>query len=213
MTDLGGIEAIVAAGPVIPVVVLEDVDHAVPLARALARGGIRTVEITLRSEAGLPGIERIAAEVPEVYVGAGTVINAEQVRAATRAGAAFVVTPGSPDGLVDVVQDAGMPLLPGASTVTEMMRLLARGFTVQKFFPAEASGGAATIRAVAGPLPNLRFCPTGGISMRNAAGYLALDNVPCVGGSWLATSAHMGAGDWSAVERSAAEAATLGLQS
>jgi 2-dehydro-3-deoxyphosphogluconate aldolase/(4S)-4-hydroxy-2-oxoglutarate aldolase len=213
MTDVGGIEAIVAAGPVIPVVVLEDVDHAVPLARALARGGIRTVEITLRSEAGLPGIERIAAEVPEVYVGAGTVIDAEQVRAATRAGAAFVVTPGSPDGLVDVIQDAGMPLLPGASTVTEMMRLLARGFTVQKFFPAEASGGAATIRAVAGPLPNLRFCPTGGISMRNAAGYLALDSVPCVGGSWLATSAHMRAGDWSAVERSAAEAATLGLRS
>jgi 2-dehydro-3-deoxyphosphogluconate aldolase/(4S)-4-hydroxy-2-oxoglutarate aldolase len=209
MTDVGGIEAIVEAGPVIPVVVLEDVDHAVPLARALARGGIHTVEITLRSEAGLPGIERIAAEVPEVRVGAGTVTTTEQVRAATRAGAAFVVTPGSPEGLVDDIRDAGIPLLPGASTVTEMMRLLARGFTVQKFFPAEASGGPAMIRAVSGPFPGLRFCPTGGISMRNAADYLALDNVPCVGGSWLATTAHMRAGDWSAVERLAAAAATV----
>lgn len=209
MTDVRGIEAIVEAGPVIPVVVLEDVDHAVPLARALARGGIHTVEVTLRSEAGLPGIERIAAEVPEVRVGAGTVTTAHQVREATRAGAAFVVTPGSPEGLVDVIEDAGIPLLPGASTVTEMMRLLARGLSVQKFFPAEASGGPAMIRAVSGPFPGLRFCPTGGISMRNAADYLALDNVPCVGGSWLATAAHMRAGDWTAVERLAAAAATV----
>ena len=141
MTRANDIDAVVAAGPVTPVVLLESPDHAVPLARALARGGARTVEITLRSEAGLPGIERIAAEVPEVLVGAGTVARVDQARAAARAGADFVVTPGSPDFLVDAVQDIGLPLLPGAATVTEMIRLLERGITLQKFFPSEASGG------------------------------------------------------------------------
>ena len=195
--------------PVIPVVVIDDVADAVPLARALARGGVRIMEITLRTEAGLGAIERVAAEVPETTVGAGTVTTPEEATAAQKAGARFVVTPGATDRLMGAVLDTGLPLLAGASTVTEMMRLAEHGLTGMKFFPAEASGGRDYLAAVAGPLPGLRFCPTGGITAATAPEYLALPNVACVGGSWLTPRDAVEAGDWARVERLAAEAAAL----
>ena len=195
--------------PVIPVVVLDSAADAVPLARALARGGVRIMEITLRTEAGLGAIERVAAEVPETTVGAGTVTTPEEVAAALRAGAQFLVTPGATDRLLAAALDTGLPLLAGASTLTEILRLREHGQQAAKFFPAEASGGTAYLRAVAGPLPDVMFCPTGGISRANAAEYLALPNVGCVGGSWLTPSAAIRSGDWATIERLAGEAATL----
>jgi 2-dehydro-3-deoxyphosphogluconate aldolase/(4S)-4-hydroxy-2-oxoglutarate aldolase len=201
--------ALLDLSPVVPVVVVEDAGAAVPLARALVAGGVRVIEITLRSEAAVPAIQRVAAEVPEIVVGAGTVTSAAQVVAVQRAGARFVVTPGSPSGLVDAVLDSGLPLLAGASTVTEMMRLADRGLTAMKLFPAEASGGRPYLSAVAGPCPQLRFCPTGGITPQTAADWLALPNVGCVGGSWLAPRDLVRAGDWAAVTRLAAAASAL----
>jgi 2-dehydro-3-deoxyphosphogluconate aldolase/(4S)-4-hydroxy-2-oxoglutarate aldolase len=167
------------------------------------------MEITLRTPAGLAAIERVAAEVPETTVGAGTVTTPEEAAAAQRAGSRFIVTPGATDRLLDAVLDTGLPLLAGASTLTEILRLRERGQQALKFFPAEASGGIAYLRAVAGPVPDVRFCPTGGISLANAAEYLALPNVGCVGGSWLTPGAVVRSGDWPAIERLAAEAATL----
>lgn len=195
--------------PVIPVVQLDDVEQAVPLARALVRGGIGIIEVTLRTEAGLPAIRRIASEVPEIVTGAGTVTTAEQAAAAVDAGATFLVTPGSPPALLNCVVDLGLPLLAGVSTLTEVMTLLERGLTAMKFFPAEAAGGPAYLTAAAGPLPHVRFCPTGGISVANAPDYLALPNVGCVGGSWLAPRDALRAGHWAEVERRAAGAAAL----
>jgi 2-dehydro-3-deoxyphosphogluconate aldolase/(4S)-4-hydroxy-2-oxoglutarate aldolase len=196
--------------PVIPVVVIDDVADAVPLARALARGGVRIMEITLRTEAGLGAIERVAAEVPETTVGAGTVTTPEEATAAQRAGARFVVTPGATDRLLGAVLDTGLPLLAGASTLTEILRLREQGQQVAKFFPAEAAGGVAYLKAVAGPVPDVSFCPTGGITPGNAAEYLALANVACVGGSWLTPRAEVRAGNWAEIERLAGEAAALG---
>ena len=195
--------------PVVPVVVLHDVEHAVPLAQALLRGGIGIIEVTLRTGAGLPALERIAREVPGMVAGAGTVTTPAQVDAVRNAGAQFLVTPGSPDRLLGAALDSGLPLLAGASTVTEMMRLAERGLTSLKFFPAEASGGREYLSAVSGPLPDLRFCPTGGISAATAQEYLALPNVGCVGGSWLTPRDAVESGDWDRVERLAAEAAAL----
>jgi 2-dehydro-3-deoxyphosphogluconate aldolase/(4S)-4-hydroxy-2-oxoglutarate aldolase len=202
---------LLAISPVIPVVVVDSVADAVPLARALARGGVPIMEITLRTEVGLAAIERVAAEVPETTVGAGTVTTPEQAAAARRAGAQFIVTPGATVGLLDAVLDTGLPLLAGASTLTEILRLREHGQQAVKFFPAEASGGTAYLSAVAGPLPDVRFCPTGGIGPANVAEYLALPNVGCVGGSWLTPAAAIGAGDWAAIERLAAAASMLGL--
>lgn len=202
-------EAVLDLSPVIPVVVIEDVDTAVPLARALVAGGVRVIEITLRSEAALAATERVAAEVPEMVVGVGTVTSAPQVTAATRAGARFLVSPGWTSGLVDAALDSGLPLLAGTSTVSEMMAMAERGLSALKFFPAEASGGSAYLAAVAGPLPHLRFCPTGGITADSAAGYLALPNVGCVGGSWLTPPDAVARGDWARVTRLAVEAAAL----
>jgi 2-dehydro-3-deoxyphosphogluconate aldolase/(4S)-4-hydroxy-2-oxoglutarate aldolase len=195
--------------PVIPVIVLDDAADAVPLARALARGGVRIMEITLRTPAGLEAIERVAAEVPETAVGAGTVTTPDEVAAAVAAGAQFLVTPGATDRLLGAALDTGLPLLAGANTLTEILRLREHGQQAAKFFPAEASGGAAYLKAVAGPVPDVLFCPTGGISPANAAQYLALPNVGCVGGSWLTPAAAVGAGDWAAIERLAGEVATL----
>jgi 2-dehydro-3-deoxyphosphogluconate aldolase / (4S)-4-hydroxy-2-oxoglutarate aldolase len=202
-------DALLGISPVIPVVVVDDADQAVPLARALARGGVSVIELTLRTPAGLASIERVAAEVPEIVVGAGTVTTPVQADAAARAGARFLVTPGSPDTLLSAVLDTGLPLLAGASTLTEIMRLLERGLSAVKFFPAEASGGTAYLRAVAGPLPDVRFCPTGGISAANAGSYLELPNVACVGGSWLTPASALRAADWKQVERLATQAAAL----
>jgi 2-dehydro-3-deoxyphosphogluconate aldolase/(4S)-4-hydroxy-2-oxoglutarate aldolase len=195
--------------PVVPVVVIHDVEHAVPLAQALLRGGIGIIEVTLRTAPALLALERIAREVPEMVTGAGTVTTPGQVDAVRNAGASFLVTPGSPERLLDSALASGLPLLAGASTVTEMMRLAEHGLTGMKFFPAEASGGREYLAAVSGPLPGLRFCPTGGITAATAPDYLALPNVACVGGSWLTPRDAVEAGDWARVERLAAEAAAL----
>ncbi|MFI0466455.1 bifunctional 4-hydroxy-2-oxoglutarate aldolase/2-dehydro-3-deoxy-phosphogluconate aldolase [Saccharopolyspora sp. NPDC003752] len=195
--------------PVVPVVALDDVAHAVPLAEALLRGGIRTIEVTLRTPAGLPAIERIAAEVPEMVAGAGTITEPGQAKRAADAGARYLVTPGTTDRLLDDVEASGVPFLAGASTVSEAMRLAERGATAMKFFPAEPSGGVPFLKAIAGPLPDLRFCPTGGISPQTAPNYLALPNVGCVGGSWLAPKDVLAAGDWAQIEQLARDAAAL----
>jgi 2-dehydro-3-deoxyphosphogluconate aldolase / (4S)-4-hydroxy-2-oxoglutarate aldolase len=195
--------------PVIPVVVLDDADHAVPLARALAAGGLPVVELTLRTPAALEAVGAIAKEVPEVLVGAGTVVAPEQAAAAADAGAQFLVSPGSTPALLDAMDATGLPHLPGVATVSEMLALLARGQTQMKFFPAQASGGVAFLKSVASPVPAARFCPTGGISADNAADYLALPNVGCVGGSWITPSHLLQAGDWDAVTALAHAAAGL----
>jgi 2-dehydro-3-deoxyphosphogluconate aldolase / (4S)-4-hydroxy-2-oxoglutarate aldolase len=206
---LGTGRDLLSISPVVPVVVLDSAADAVPLARALARGGVRIMEITLRTAAGLEAIERVAAEVPETTVGAGTVTTPEEAAAAVKAGAQFIVTPGATDRLLAAALDTGLPLLAGASTLTEILRLREHGQQALKFFPAEASGGTAYLKAVFGPVPDVSFCPTGGIGPANAAEYLALPNVGCVGGSWLTPAAAVRAGDWAAIERLAGEVATL----
>lgn len=200
---------VMAVSPVVPVVVVDDVEHAVPLAQALLRGGLGVVEITLRTPAGLAAIARVAAEVPGMVVGAGTVVTPAQLEAVVDVGASFVVTPGAPDALLRAALGSGLPLLAGASTLTEMMRLVEHGLTAMKFFPAEASGGRNYLAAVAGPLPELRFCPTGGITAASAPAYLALPSVPCVGGSWLTPRSVLAEGRWDVVETLAREAAAL----
>jgi 2-dehydro-3-deoxyphosphogluconate aldolase/(4S)-4-hydroxy-2-oxoglutarate aldolase len=190
--------------PVMPVVVIDDAADAVPTARALLAGGIGVIELTLRTPAALSAIERVAAEVPDIVVGAGTVTAPEHAKQAADAGAKFLVTPGCTDAVLDACFETGLPFLPGASTVSEAMRLAERGLTAMKFFPAEASGGVAFLKSIAGPLPSLRFCPTGGITVASAPSYLALPNVGCIGGSWLTSSL-----DVATIERLAAEAAQL----
>jgi Entner-Doudoroff aldolase len=203
-------DTVLDLSPVIPVVVLKNVDHAVPLARALLSGGVRVIEVTLRSEAALPAVERIAAEVPEMVVGAGTLTSPGQVADAVAAGAQFLVSPGSTPTLLDAMAASGLPYLPGVSTVSEVLSVLERGVTEMKFFPAEAAGGRAYLKAIAGPLPQVRFCPTGGITPLTAPGYLSLPNVGCVGGSWLAPTDAVVTGDWTCIKQLATEAAALG---
>lgn len=200
---------LLALSPVIPVVVVDDAEHAVPLARALLRGGVRVIELTLRTPAALAAIERVAAEVPGIVIGAGTVTAPEHAERAAKAGAAFLVTPGSTDRVLDAAEDTGLPFLPGAATVSEAMRLAERGLTSLKFFPAEAAGGVDHLKSIGGPLPGLRFCPTGGITPATAPNYLALPNVGCVGGSWLAPKDALASGDWSRIEELARAAAAL----
>ncbi|WP_392670103.1 bifunctional 4-hydroxy-2-oxoglutarate aldolase/2-dehydro-3-deoxy-phosphogluconate aldolase [Streptomyces sp. LN785] len=195
--------------PVLPVVVLEDAADAVPLARALVAGGLPAVEVTLRTAAALDSIAAIAAEVPDAVVGAGTVISARHVADTVAAGARFLVSPGWTDPLLDAMQGAGVPFLPGVSTTSEVVALLERGVAEMKFFPAEAAGGTAYLKAMSAPLPQARFCPTGGISLASAPSYLALPNVGCVGGSWMVPADAVAAKDWARVERLAAEAAAL----
>lgn len=195
--------------PVMPVVVLEDAADAVPLARALVAGGLPAIEVTLRTAAALDAIKAIAAEVPDAVVGAGTVISARNVSDTVAAGARFLVSPGWTDTLLDAMKASGVPFLPGVSTTSEVVALLERGVTDMKFFPAEAAGGTAYLKALSAPLPQARFCPTGGISLASAPSYLALPNVGCVGGSWMVPGDAVAARDWSRVERLAAEAAAL----
>ena len=195
--------------PVVPVVVVDSVEQAVPLARALLAGGIPVIELTLRSEAGLGAIEAVASEVEGMVVGAGTVVTPEQVRQVQDAGAQFIVTPASPPRLLEAALASGLPLLAGAGTLTEMLTLAEAGLEAMKFFPAEASGGRPYLSAVAGPCPQLRFCPTGGITPQTAADWLALPNVGCVGGSWLTPKDAVAQGDWARIEALAAEAAAL----
>ncbi|XVS66151.1 bifunctional 4-hydroxy-2-oxoglutarate aldolase/2-dehydro-3-deoxy-phosphogluconate aldolase [Actinosynnema sp. CA-299493] len=200
---------LLALSPVIPVVVVDDAEHAVPLARALLRGGVRVIELTLRTPAALAAIERVAAEVPGIVIGAGTVTAPEHAEQAAKAGAAFLVTPGSTDRVLDAAEDTGLPFLPGAATVSEAMRLAERGLTSLKFFPAEAAGGVDYLKSIGGPLPGLRFCPTGGITPATAPNYLALPNVGCVGGSWLAPKDALVSGDWARIEELARAASAL----
>ncbi len=195
--------------PVVPVVVIEDAADAVPLARALVAGGLPTIEVTLRTPAALDAIRAIADEVPDAVVGAGTVISADGVDAAVAAGARFLVSPGWTQTLLEAMQRSGVPFLPGVSTTSEVVALLERGVDEMKFFPAEAAGGTAYLRSLAGPLPQARFCPTGGISLASAPSYLALPNVGCVGGTWMLPADALAAKDWGRVEELAAGAAAL----
>ena len=196
--------------PVVPVVVLDDVKAAVPVARALVDGGIKVIELTLRTPVALEAIERIAAEVPEIVIGAGTVLGPEDAKAAAAAGAQFLVSPGSTPAVVDAMVDTGLPVLPGCATISEAMTLRERSITEVKFFPAQASGGAAFLAAVYGPLPDIRFCPTGGVTPTNAPDYLALPNVGCVGGTWLTPADAVREGDCERITALAAAARRLG---
>ncbi|MFD1539543.1 bifunctional 4-hydroxy-2-oxoglutarate aldolase/2-dehydro-3-deoxy-phosphogluconate aldolase [Nonomuraea guangzhouensis] len=195
--------------PVIPVVVIDDVETAVPLARALVAGGLPVIEVTLRTADALEAIARIAAEVPEAVVGAGTIRTSDDIAACLTAGAKFLVSPGTTPALADAMAASGLPYLPGAATATEVMALAERGLKELKFFPAGPAGGVPYLKALAGPLPDVRFCPTGGIRPATAPDYLALPNVGCVGGTWLTPADALAAGDWGRVEKLAAEAAAL----
>lgn len=195
--------------PVVPVVVVDDLADAVPLARALVAGGLPAIEVTLRTPVALDAIRAIAGEVPDAVVGAGTVVTAEQVGEVVAAGARFLVSPGWTDTLVEAMRGSGVPFLPGVSTASEVVALLERGVREMKFFPAEAAGGTAYLKALAAPLPQARFCPTGGITPASAPEYLALPNVGCVGGSWMLPKDAIAGRDWARVEALAREAAAL----
>ncbi|WP_308418735.1 bifunctional 4-hydroxy-2-oxoglutarate aldolase/2-dehydro-3-deoxy-phosphogluconate aldolase [Leeia aquatica] len=203
------LDQIIAATTVMPVIVVDDVATAVPLARALVAGGIRTLEVTLRTPAALDAIRTIKAEVPEAILGAGTITTPQQLDAAIAAGAAFGVSPGSSPRLLQAIQASGLPFLPGVMTPSEALVALEAGFTVQKFFPAVPAGGVKVLDAIRGPFPELRFCPTGGISLQTAPDFLRLPNVVCIGGSWLTPKAAVAAGDWAEITRLAQEAAAL----
>ncbi|MER7947124.1 bifunctional 4-hydroxy-2-oxoglutarate aldolase/2-dehydro-3-deoxy-phosphogluconate aldolase [Streptomyces sp. NPDC096079] len=195
---------------VVPIVVIEDADDAVPLARALVAGGLPLIEVTLRTPAALDAVRAIAAEVPGAVVGAGTVVSAAGVADAVGAGARFLVSPGWTERLLGALRDSGVPFLPGVSTTSEVVALLEHGVEDMKFFPAEAAGGVPYLTSLAGPLPRARFCPTGGVSLASAPGYLALPNVGCVGGTWMVPPDALAARDWARVESLARGAAGLG---
>lgn len=199
-TELCGI------APVIPVLTIKDAATAPDLARALVRGGLRVLEITLRTPAALDAVKAIAETVPDAIVGTGTVITPDDVSASVGAGARFVVSPGCTERLAAAAAQSGLPFLPGVSTASEAMRAAELGFDILKFFPAEQSGGVAVLKALAAPLPGLRFCPTGGISQANVDAYLGLANVACVGGSWVAPPDAVASGDWDRIEALAARA-------
>jgi 2-dehydro-3-deoxyphosphogluconate aldolase/(4S)-4-hydroxy-2-oxoglutarate aldolase len=194
---------------VVPVVVIDDASDAVPLAKTLIASGLNAIEVTLRTEAGLEAIERIASDVPQMLVGAGSVRRAAQVAEVKSAGALFAVSPGSSDALLEAAADAALPFVPGAVTASEMLKLLDLGYTLQKFFPAELSGGAAFLRAVGAPIPEVTFMPTGGISLDNAQAYLSLSNVACIGGSWIAPPDLLRDKDFDAIASLAGAAARL----
>ncbi len=199
---------ICALAPIVPVLVVDDAAHARPLAEALVAGGLPALEVTLRTPAALDAI-RAMADVPGGVVGAGTLVTPEDVRAAKEAGAQFGVSPGATDALIAACEAEGLPLLPGAATASEAMRLLEQGYDMLKFFPAEASGGAPALKAIGAPLPQITFCPTGGVSTANARDYLSLSNVVCAGGSWVAPKQMVLDGDWAGIEALAREAANL----
>ncbi len=194
---------------VIPVLKIDRLADAVPLAKALARGGLPAVEITLRTPVALDAIRAVASEAPEALVGAGTILNAEQFTQAEAAGARFIVSPGTTPALVEAATSSAVPLLPGAITPGELMMAAERGYSLLKFFPAEQAGGAAFLKSLASPFGGIRFCPTGGIGASNAMDYLSLPNVICVGGSWVAPDALVAAGKWDEIEALARAAAAL----
>ncbi|MBD9703177.1 bifunctional 4-hydroxy-2-oxoglutarate aldolase/2-dehydro-3-deoxy-phosphogluconate aldolase [Streptomyces sp. ID01-12c] len=196
--------------PVLPVVVVDDPADAVPLARALVAGGLPAIEVTLRTPGALDAVRAVSAEVPGAVVGVGTVITPPQVAESVAAGGRFLVSPGWTDMLLAAMRTSGVPFLPGVSTASEVVALLERGVREMKFFPAEAAGGTTYLKSLAGPLPQARFCPTGGVGPGNAPEYLALPNVGCVGGTWMLPSDAVAARDWARIERLAREAAGLG---
>jgi 2-dehydro-3-deoxyphosphogluconate aldolase/(4S)-4-hydroxy-2-oxoglutarate aldolase len=195
--------------PVVPVLIIEDAKTAVPLARALVAGGLKAIEITLRTDAALEAVRLVAQEVEGAVVGAGTILNAAHYAAAVDAGSQFIVSPGTTQELLDVARQSDIPLLPGAATASEVMALREEGYKVLKFFPAEQAGGAAYLKALSSPLAGTLFCPTGGISLKNAMDYLSLPNVVCVGGSWVAPKELVSAGDWAGITKLASEASAL----
>ncbi|AII87231.1 KHG/KDPG aldolase Eda [Planktomarina temperata RCA23] len=202
------IAKVCTAAPVIPVLTIDRVEDAQPLARALVAGGLPALEITLRTAAAMEAIAAVS-EVEGAMAGVGTLLTAAQIRDAKSAGATFGVSPGATHSLIEAAREYDLPLLPGAATATEAMRLLEQGFVFQKFFPAEAAGGAPALGSMVGPLPQITFCPTGGVTPENAKTYLALPNTRCVGGSWIAPKALIDAGDWDQITQIARRAADL----
>jgi 2-dehydro-3-deoxyphosphogluconate aldolase/(4S)-4-hydroxy-2-oxoglutarate aldolase len=200
---------ILALGPVMPVIVIDDSQQAVPLAEALLEGGLKTIEITLRTPAALDAIRAVAAACPGITIGAGTVTGATLATAARDAGATFAVSPGTTTVVIEGCRDAGLPLLPGAASVSEIMALQEHGFDAVKFFPANAAGGPGFIKSLISPLPGISVCPTGGITEATAPDWLALANIPCVGGSWVAPQADIAAGKFDAIAARARTAAAL----
>ncbi len=204
-----GLEASLLKAPVVPVMVIENVKDAVPLARALVRGGLPVLEITLRTDAALDCIKAIVAEVEGAIVGSGTVLTPQQLRQSRKAGCVFAVSPGSTGKLLGAAEDEDIALLPGAATASEAMALLEWGYAIQKFFPAEPAGGAPYLASLASPLPQIKFCPTGGITVALAPSYLKLSNVITLGGSWMAPKAMVNEGQWDEIEKLARAAAAL----
>ncbi len=201
---------VLTRAPVVPVLIIDDAKSAVSLARALVAGGLTALEVTLRTPAALEAIRAIADEVEGADIGAGTVLTPAQLEACVKAGAKFLVSPGCAPNLLDAAEDSPAPLLPGVATASEAMQIMERGYSYMKFFPAEQAGGAPYLKALSSPLADLRFCPTGGVSLKNAADYLSLPNVICVGGSWVAPKQAVIDGDWQSIENLAREAAKLG---
>jgi len=206
------IEDILGLGPVMPVITVASAAQAVPLARALAAGGLPAIEVTLRTDAALDAIRAIATEVPEAVPGVGTALNPKHLEAAAKAGAKFALSPGATATLLDAGLSSPIPYLPAVATASEMMAAMERGYSAFKFFPAAACGGPAALKAFAGPFPALRFCPTGGIDAASAPAYLALGNVLCVGGSWIAPADAVAREDWAEIERLARAAAAMGAK-
>jgi len=208
--EMLSIDAILGMGPVMPVIVIDRVDDAVPLAKALLDGGLKTIEITLRTQAALGAIEAVASHCPEICVGAGTILSASQARSAADAGARFGVSPGTTPQVIEGCAAAKLPLLPGGASLSEIMLLLEAGFSAIKFFPAVAAGGTAFVKSLASPLPQVTICPTGGITATTAPDWLALPNVRCLGGSWVAPQPLIAEQDFAAISALAREAAELG---
>ena len=203
------ISKILSLGPVMPVIVIEQANHAIPLGEALLTGGIKTIEITLRTSAALNAIEQLAKHLPEIYVGAGTILTKENATQAKNSGAKFCVSPGTTSSIIDACDECNISLLPGASTVYEMLTLSEAGFSEIKFFPASAAGGIPFIKSLLSPLPNLKFCPTGGISYETASEWLSLVNVSCVGGSWIAPAKDINDQNFSEITARAKQATKL----
>jgi 2-dehydro-3-deoxyphosphogluconate aldolase/(4S)-4-hydroxy-2-oxoglutarate aldolase len=203
------IKEIMTISPIVPVMVINNVEHAVPLAKALVKGGLKVLEITLRTPAALESIRRIKAEVPDAIVGAGTIINIETLNKAIEAGAQFIVSPGTTDKLIDAALATGVPLLPGIANPSDAMRLLEKGITAMKFFPAEAAGGIPMLKSIGAPIPQITFCPTGGVSQKNVKEYYSLPNVACVGGSWMCAANLVDAENWDEITRLSSEAIQL----
>ena len=203
------IDQIVKAAPVVPVIVIDDIADAVPLATALYNGGLKVLEITLRTECALAAITAMCEALPDAIVGAGTIIKPADIDAAVAAGSTFLVSPGTSPELIEALKKSPVPVLPGVSTPSEAMKLYAEGFTHLKFFPAEAAGGVSMLKSIGGPLPQITFCPTGGINLAKAPDYLKLNSVHCVGGSWMCPADLVKAKDWVEIEKRAREAASL----